>query len=129
MLHVFGIKNCNKIRDTLAWLEDHEVEYTFNSVRKEPLTRDELREIADKVGLDVLVNRRGRKWRDLGLAGKDLDDDELFEILLENQVMIKRPLIVDEDAVIVGYDETAFEAFTGAGGDEEVGNVDGEPTK
>ncbi|HYW95576.1 MAG TPA: arsenate reductase family protein [Bacteroidales bacterium] len=129
MLHVFGIKNCNKIRDTLSWLDEHNVDYTFNSVKKEPLTREELREVADKVGLDVLVNRRGRKWRDLGLAGKDLDEDELFEILLENQVMIKRPLIVDEDAVIVGYDETAFEAFTGAGGEEEDKPAGGETSQ
>ncbi|MAO64373.1 MAG: hypothetical protein CL666_05190 [Balneola sp.] len=112
MLHIVGIKNCNKIRDTKKWMDERDVEYEFIDVKKDPLTRDELKELEFKVGLDVLINRRGRKWRDLGLADKDLSDDELFEQLLENQVMIKRPVLLEEESVLVGYDEESFEAFT-----------------
>ncbi|MDZ7756186.1 arsenate reductase family protein [Rhodohalobacter sp.] len=72
---------------------------------------NELKELEFKVGLDVLVNKRGRKWRDLGLAEKDLTDEELFEQLLEHQVMIKRPVLLEEESVLVGYDEESFEAF------------------
>ncbi len=112
MLHIAGIKNCNKIRDTKKWMDEHGVEYEFIDVKKEPLTRDELKELEVKVGLDVLVNKRGRKWRDLGLAKKELSDEELFEQLLEHQVMIKRPVLIKGESVLVGYDETSFEAFT-----------------
>ncbi|MEQ8523106.1 arsenate reductase family protein [Gracilimonas sp.] len=111
MLHIAGIKNCNKIRDTKKWMKEHEVEFEFIDVREEPLTRNELKELEFKVGLDVLVNKRGRKWRDLGLADQDLSDDELFEQLLENQVMIKRPVLIKDESVLVGYDEESFEAF------------------
>lgn len=111
MLHLIGIKNCNKIRDTKKWLEERDIEYTFVDLKKEPLTRHELEDLREKVGLDVLVNKRGMKWRSLGLAQKDLSEDELFEQLLEHQVMIKRPVLAEEHAVLVGYDEEAFEAF------------------
>lgn len=111
MLHIVGIKNCNKIRDTKKWMDDHEVDYTLIDVKKDPLTRDELKELEFKVGLDVLVNKRGRKWRDLGLADKNLSDEELFEQLLEHQVMIKRPVLIKGESVLVGYDEDSFEAF------------------
>ena len=111
MLHIAGINNCNKIRDTKKWMDEHDVEYEFIDVKKEPLTRDELKELEFKVGLDVLVNKRGRKWRDLGLADKDLSDEELFEQLLEHQVMIKRPVLIKDESVLVGYDEESFEAF------------------
>ncbi|MEX0722654.1 MAG: arsenate reductase family protein [Gracilimonas sp.] len=111
MLHIAGIKNCNKIRDTKKWMEENEVEYEFIDVKKDPFTRDELKELEFKVGLDVLVNKRGRKWRDLGLADKDLSDDELFEQLLKHQTMIKRPVLLKEESVLVGYDEESFEAF------------------
>ncbi|HBQ59380.1 MAG TPA: hypothetical protein DD671_07095 [Balneolaceae bacterium] len=111
MLHIVGIKNCNKIRDTKKWMDERDVEYEFIDVKKDPLTRDELKELEFKVGLDVLINLRGRKWRDLGLADKDLSDDELFEQLLEHQVMIKRPVLLEEESVLVGYDEESFEAF------------------
>lgn len=111
MLHIAGIKNCNKIRETKKWMKEHDVDFEFIDVKKDPLTREELKELEFKVGLDVLVNKRGRKWRDLGLAKKDLSDEELFDQLLEHQVMIKRPVLIKEESVLVGYDEEAFEAF------------------
>lgn len=111
MLHLVGIKNCNKIRDTKTWLDDKDIPYTFIDVKKEPLTRDELQELSDKVGLDVLVNKKGMMWRKLGLAEKDLTQDELFDVLLEHQNMIKRPVLIKDEAVLVGYDEDSFEAF------------------
>ncbi|MCP9290215.1 arsenate reductase family protein [Gracilimonas sp. CAU 1638] len=92
-------------------MDEHDVEYEFIDVKKDPLTRDELKELEFKVGLDVLVNKRGRKWRDLGLADKDLSEEELFEQLLEHQVMIKRPVLMKDESVLVGYDEESFEAF------------------
>lgn len=111
MLHIAGIRNCNKIRDTKKWMEEHDVEFEFIDIKKDPLSRDELKELEFKVGLDVLVNRRGRKWRDLGLANKELTDEELFEQLLEHQTMIKRPVLLKDESVLVGYDEESFEAF------------------
>lgn len=111
MLEVYGIKNCNKIRDTRKWLDSNGIEYTFVDVKKTPVSEEKLEEFVHKVGLDVLVNRRGMKWRQLGLAGKELNDEELFNYLFNNQTMIKRPLLVSGEAIMVGYDEDAFEDF------------------
>jgi len=111
MLKVYGIKNCNKVRDTLKWLEENDVDYEFINLKKEPLSEGKLDEFVHKVGLDVLINRRGMTWRNLGLKDKDLSEDELFDVLLENQTMIKRPVLELDDAVLVGYDEDAFDSF------------------
>ena len=111
MIQVYGIKNCNKVRDTFSWLEENDIEYEFIDLKKEPLKRDELQSLANQIGLDVLVNKRGMKWRQLGLKDKDLSDKELFNVLLENQTMIKRPVLVRDQAILVGYDEDSFEAF------------------
>lgn len=111
MIQVYGIKNCNKVRDTFKWLKNNEIKYEFVDLKKEPLTRDELQSFVNQIGLDVLINRRGMKWRQLGLKEKNLNDKELFDYLLEHQVMMKRPVLVKEEAILVGYDEDAFEAF------------------
>lgn len=113
MLHVIGIKNCDTIRKTRKWLDAHEVEYEFIDLKKEPLTLDEIKELEYKVGLDVLVNKRGTTYRKLGLKDKDLSDKEMVEILEQNQSMIKRPVLVEEEAVLVGFDEEAFKNFVG----------------
>ena len=111
MLHVIGIKNCDTIKKTRKWLEGKEVEFEFIDVKKEPLTRDEIVELKDKVGLDVLINRRGTTWRKLGLSDQNLSDDALIDALEANQSMIKRPVLLKNDAVLVGYDEEAFVNF------------------
>jgi Spx/MgsR family transcriptional regulator len=100
-------------------MEEQNVEFEFIDLKKEPFTRSELKDLELKVGLDVVVNKRGRTWRDLGLADKDLSDKELFDVLLKNQTMIKRPVLLNEESVLVGYDEESFEAFTAEEEDQE----------
>ena len=111
MIEVYGIKNCDKIRKTLKWLSEREIDYQFYDLKKEPLNREELAEFVHRIGLEVLVNKRGMKWRQLGLKDRNLSEDELFDLLLENQTMIKRPVLIREEAILVGYDEDAFETF------------------
>jgi len=113
MITLYGISNCNKIRDTRKWLEEREVPFSFVDLKKAPISGQELEELAGKVGLDTLVNRKGMKWRQLGLSRRELDEEELFSLLLEHQVMIKRPLLTKGEAVLVGYDEDSFEDFIG----------------
>lgn len=109
MITLYGIKNCNKIRDTRRWLEERDVEYRFVDLRKEPLSADELASLSERVGLDLLVNRKGMKWRQLGLSGSEPEPEKLFGLLLKHQTMIKRPVLEKGEALLVGYDEDAFE--------------------
>ena len=111
MLHIIGIPNCDKIKKTKNWMDSNEIEFEFINVKKEPLTIDELADLEFKVGIDVLVNKRGTTYRTLGLKDKELSTEEMLEVLEQNQSMIKRPILVIEDAVLVGYDEEAFKNF------------------
>ncbi len=111
MLEVIGITNCNTIKKTKEWLSDNNISYSFRDVKKEPLTPNELAELVMRAGLETLVNRQGRKWKMLGLSDKELTDNDLFEVLLEHQTMIKRPVLRRGEAVLVGFDEDALERF------------------
>jgi len=111
MITIYGIKNCNKIRNTIKWLEEHETDYKFVDVKKDPIKKEKLADLVNKLGLDAVINKRGMKWKQLGLAKEELSEEELFDKLAEHQTMIKRPLLVDGEAAIIGYDEDAFETF------------------
>ncbi len=111
MLHLIGIPNCNKIKDTRSWLDDKGISYEFINVKKEPLSKDELSELAHKVGLDVLVNNRGTTYHKLGIKEMQPSEAELLELAHTHQNMLKRPILVLEESVLVGYDEQAFESF------------------
>lgn len=92
-------------------MEAKGVDYEFINVKKEPLTLEEIKDLEFKVGMDVLMNTRGMTYRKLGLKDKDLSKEELLKVMQENQSIIKRPVIVNENSVLVGYDEEAFESF------------------
>ena len=111
MLYIIGLSNCDKVRAAKNWIKNKGVEFEEIDVRESPLTSDEIRDLEFKVGIDVLLNSRSTTYRELGLADKDLSNEELIEELIQNQVMIKRPVLVYEDSVLVGYDEEAFENF------------------
>ncbi len=119
MLHVIGIPNCDKIRKTKKWLNENNIDFEFIDLKKEPLTINEIKELEFKVGLEVLVNKRGTTYRNLGLKDKDLSDNEMLNTLLENQSMIKRPVLILDEAVLVGYDEEAFHNFLGLDTDSD----------
>ena len=121
MLLILGIKNCNTMKKAFTWLDENCIPYDFRDVKKDPLSKEELKSLADRVGTDTLPNRRGMKWRSLGLSDRDLSENELFGLLLEHQTMIKRPVILLNDAVMVGFDESSLDVFIKEHTDGEAG--------
>jgi Spx/MgsR family transcriptional regulator len=112
MLTVIGIPNCDQIRKTRAWLDDHEVPYEFADLKKEPLTRSEIVELASKVHFDTLINRKGTTWRNLAIGNLDLNNEQMLELIQKNQTIMKRPIVVDQEGnVMIGFDEEALERF------------------
>jgi len=111
MLIIYGIKNCNKIRNTLQWMEQEKQSFVFRDLKKEPLTLEELTTIATQVGLNNLINKKGTTWRKSGLSDKNPAEQELLQAALENQSMLIRPLIQKDKNWLTGYDEQAFKTL------------------
>lgn len=111
MLTVVGIKNCNTIQKTLKWLDNEGHEYSFRDLKKNPLNDEELLDIVNKMSVESVINKKGTTWRKLDVSDKNLSDQELFDLLLENQSMIKRPVLLLDDAVMIGFDEEAITEF------------------
>lgn len=78
---------------------------------KQPITEAELRQMAAKVGLPALINRKGVKFKELGLATKQISDDEWFSLLAANSDLVKRPIVVIGDDVVPGLDKARIEAL------------------
>lgn len=111
MLIIYGIKNCNKIRNTLQWMEQKNQPFVFRDLKKEPLTLDELTSISRQVGLNNLINKKGTTWRKSGLSEKNPTEQELLHAAHENQSMLIRPLIQKDKNWLTGYDEEAFKTL------------------
>lgn len=104
MIKIFGIKNCDTIKRAIKWLEGNDLAFTFHDYRKDGITEEMVRIFVEKLGLDLVLNKRGTTWRKLPDDQKDtLDEKAAITLLTENEAMIKRPIFDLGDQLIIGF--------------------------
>lgn len=104
LVELFGIANCDTMKKARRWLDAEGVAYRFHDYRKEGLDRRMLAAWVERVGWEVLLNKRGTTWRKLSDAERaDLDTEKAITLMLAHPAMIKRPVLVMGDAIEVGY--------------------------
>lgn len=109
MLRLYGIKNCDTIKKTRKWLDQHNVNYTFHDLRNDGLDASTLQLWIASVGWEALVNRRSTTWRNLPDAKKaNIDAATAQQLMLDQVTLIKRPVISNASSVVVGYSEEQF---------------------
>jgi len=109
MTIVYGIKNCDTVKKSRRWLDDHGVEYRFHDFRADGLTRAQLKGWVAAVGWEALLNRRGTTWRKLPEAEREgITAARAERLMLEEPTLIKRPVIEADNTVLVGFDEEDY---------------------
>ena len=111
MVKLYGIPNCNKIRNTIKILEEKNIEYEFINVRKTPISEDQLKKVVDFLGMAAIFNKKGTTYRRLNLNYESMNDQARFENIQNEQSMIKRPLIERDGKFHVGFDEQEIVKF------------------
>ncbi len=100
---IYQKPTCSKCRAALALLKDSGQEFDAVNYYEVPLTIERLRELIEKLGLPVRDVLRSDEplARALKLAERQLSDDELLTIMVENPDLIQRPIVVrGDDAVL-----------------------------
>jgi len=105
---VYGIKTCNSVRSALKFFKDNNIEVEFCDLRKDPPNSDEVKFWVDKAGIDIVFNNKGKKYRDLKLKELNLDDQGKFEWLCKEPMLVKRPVVVYDNNVLVGFKEDIY---------------------
>ena len=108
-MKIYGIKTCGSVKKALKFFKDNGIEYEFVDFKKTPVGCEKIEEWTDKVGINILFNNRGTKYRQLKLKELNLDDEGKKEWLCRENILIKRPVIeLDNSDVIVGFDEEKY---------------------
>jgi Spx/MgsR family transcriptional regulator len=103
MLTVYGIKQCDTCRKALKWLSDQGIEHRFHDFRVEGLSAVVLQDWLNSPFTGKIVNRRSTTWRQLSDEQRQLEGAALVELLLEHPTLIKRPVLVRDEIVAVGF--------------------------
>ena len=85
------------------------VAYEPHDYARRPLTPEELADIVGSGSAAAFVNPRSPAFRKLGISHQDLDDASATRIMYENNVVVRRPVVVHGDERIIGLDVEAFE--------------------
>lgn len=110
---------CSTCRKAKAWLDEHDVSYEARDLVEDRPQEAELRSWHGQSGLPLkrFFNTSGVLYREMGLAAKlkaGLSDDECFALLASDGKLVKRPIVVGEDFVLVGFKAEAWAEALGA---------------
>ena len=107
---IYGIKNCDTMKKTFKWLDDHGVNYDFHDYKKTGVDKDILKKAIDIHGWQNVINHKGMTWRQLPENERTSMGREQAELLADAKPsIIKRPLIVKGDEILLGFDQQKFE--------------------
>ena len=112
MIWLFGIKNCDSVRKAIKFLKTNEIDFTFRDFRESPVDSAEIQQwINAGATVQQLFNTRGTTYRTLKLKEKNLDDAGKLEWMAKENMLIKRPVLVSSDTLLVGYDEAHYQEY------------------
>ena len=102
---------CQKAR---KWLDDNKIEYEFIDIKLDNPTLDELTEWYKKSGLPLkkFFNTSGLLYKSLDLKNKlpTMTADEMLNLLASDGMLVKRPLLIGDSFVLVGFKDAEWSA-------------------
>lgn len=103
---------CSTCKKAKKWLEENNIEFVDRNIVTETPTVDELTEWIQRSGLEIKkwFNTSGLKYKELNLKDRlaSLSDKEKIELLASDGMLIKRPVLVCDMGIFVGFKEDVW---------------------
>ncbi|MCR5535804.1 MAG: arsenate reductase family protein [Succinivibrio sp.] len=115
MLKVYCYSRCSTCKKALQWLDAHQLAYECLDLKTEHPDVQTLKQLKLKAGVELkkMFNTSGMLYRELKLASrlKDLPEDEQYSLLASDGMLVKRPLLIAEDRVLIGFKEDEWQSL------------------
>lgn len=106
---------CGTCQKARKYLDANGVEYVLRDIKDERPTREELAAWHAMSGLELkrFFNTSGLQYRALGLKDRlpQMSEDEMLDLLASDGMLVKRPLLIDQQQVLVGFKEKEWNAL------------------
>lgn len=104
---------CSTCKKAKKWLDEHNIVYESRHIVEDNPQSNEIKEWYEKSGLPLkrFFNTSGMKYRELKLKDKipNMSEEEQFNLLATDGMLVKRPIIVGKDFILVGFKEKEWE--------------------
>jgi arsenate reductase len=117
MLTVYAYQGCDTCRKALKWLKAEGISHEVKAIRETPPSPAELKTAVKAFGCELrpLFNTAGGDYRELGLKDKlpSMTEAEAVELLSKNGNLVKRPFVLGDGIVFVGFKEDEWKKALG----------------
>ena len=117
MIKFICYPKCSTCKKAEKWLNENGVNFTVRDIKENNPSFDELKEWYDMSGLELkkFFNTSGLQYKALGLKDKlsAMSEEEQLELLSTDGMLVKRPLLIGEDFVRVGFRQPEWEETLG----------------
>ena len=100
---------CSTCKKAQSWLDERNIPYTYRDIKEENPSFDELKEWYERSGLELkrFFNTSGLLYKSLQLKDKlpSMTDEEKLSLLSTDGMLVKRPLLIADDFILVGFKE------------------------
>lgn len=105
---------CSTCKKAQAWLDTKGIEYTLRNIKEENPTLDELRNWHALSGKELrkFFNTSGLLYKSMELKNKlpNMTEEEMLSLLSTDGMLVKRPLLIADDKVLIGFKESDWES-------------------
>lgn len=113
MVTLYMSKKCSSCKKAKEWLEENNIDYKEINILKERLTKEEVKTIIRMTedGTDEIISTRSNVYQQIGPELERMNLHQLYEVIIENPSILRRPLVLDDKRLVVGYNEEELRRF------------------
>ena len=112
MIKFICYPKCTTCQKAKKWLDDNKIEYELRDIKLDNPTLEELTEWYNKSGLSIkkFFNTSGLLYKSLDLKNKlpEMSEDAMLKLLATDGMLVKRPLLISDGFVLVGFKEAEW---------------------
>ena len=113
MVDLYVSPSCTSCRKAKQWLEQHNIPYKERNIISDPLNREEIIHVMrmTEEGTEEIVSTRSKAFQELNIDLDDISMNELIDLIEKNPSLLRRPIILDDRRMQVGYNEDEIRRF------------------
>ena len=113
MIRIYTTPSCASCRKAKKWLEEHHIEYEEKNIFAYPVTREDIRLMLRNAenGFEDIISTRSKYLQENNIDIDSLKFSELEQLIIDNPSILKRPIIVEDNKMQVGYNEEEIRVF------------------
>jgi|SRR5699024_11162139 regulatory protein spx len=113
MVTLYITPSCTSCRKAKKWFQENKLPYRERNIFSEPIKKEEIQEILSLTvdGTEEIISKRSKVFQELNIDFEQLTLNDLYKLIQQHPGILKRPIIMDEKRLQVGYSAEEIRSF------------------